>query len=69
MLKFIRLFKHYYFGISFAGIAAFVIQELPYIVMPLINPSSNPIMNMQNGIKWLEIAQGVHGPSYGDSKR
>lgn len=29
--------------------------------MPLINPSSNPIMNMQNGIKWLEIAQGVFG--------
>lgn len=61
MLKFIRLFKHYYFGISFIGIAAFVIQEFPYILMPLINPSSNPIMNMQNGIKWLEIAQGVFG--------
>jgi hypothetical protein len=37
MLKFIRLFKNYYFGISFIGIAAFVIQEIPYIVMPLIN--------------------------------
>lgn len=61
MIRFLRLFKHYYLGISFAGIAAFVIQEIPYIVMPLINPSSNPIMNMQNGIKGLEIAQGVFG--------
>lgn len=61
MLKFFRLFKHYYLGISFAGIAAFVIQEIPYIVMPLIDPASNPIMNVQNGIKWLEITQGVFG--------
>lgn len=61
MIRFLRLFKHYYLGISFVGIAAFVIQEIPYIVMPLINPSSNPIMNMQNGIKGLEIAQGVFG--------
>ena len=28
------------------GIAAFVIQEIPYIIMPLIKPASNPIMNM-----------------------
>ena len=61
MLKFIRLFKNYYFGISFIGIAAFVIQEIPYIVMPLINPASNPIMNMPNEIKWIEMAQGIFG--------
>ncbi len=46
MLKVIHLFKNYYFGISFIGIAAFVIQEIPYIIMPLINPASNPIMNI-----------------------
>ena len=51
MLKFVHLFKHYYIGISFIGIAAFVIQEIPYIIMPLIKPESNPIMNMQNEIK------------------
>ena len=37
MMKFIHLFKNYDLGISFIGIAAFVIQEIPYIVMPLIN--------------------------------
>ena len=61
MLKFIHLFKNYYFGISFIGIMAFLIQEIPYMVMPLIKPISNPIMNMQNEIKWLEILQNVFG--------
>ena len=61
MLKFNHLFKNYYFGISFIGIMAFLIQEIPYMVMPLIKPISNPIMNMQNEIKWLEILQNVFG--------
>jgi hypothetical protein len=50
MLKFLHLFKNYYLGISFIGIAAFAIQEIPYMVMPLIKPVSNPIMNMSNEI-------------------
>ncbi len=41
MLKFIHLFKNYYLGISFIGIAAFVIKDIPYIVMPLIKPSQS----------------------------
>ncbi len=61
MLKFFHLFKHYYFGLSFIGIAAFVIQEIPYIVMPLIKPASNPIMNMSNETKWIDTAQGLFG--------
>ena len=61
MIKFLHLFKNYYLGISFIGIAAFVIQEIPYIVMPLINPASNPIMNMQNEIRWIEPVQGLFG--------
>ena len=61
MLKFVHLFKHYYLGISFIGIAAFLIQEIPYIIMPLIKPASNPIMNMHNEIKWIETVQGIFG--------
>ena len=55
------MFKHYFLGISFIGIAAFVIQEIPYMIMPLINPESNPIMNMQSEIKWIETVQGIFG--------
>lgn len=61
MINILHLFKNYYLGISFIGIAAFVIQEIPYIVMPLIKPASNPIMNMQNEIKWIQTVQGIFG--------
>ena len=61
MIKFVHLFGKYYLGISFVGILAFVVQEIPYIVMPIIEPASNPIMDMPNEIKWLEIVQGVFG--------
>ncbi len=61
MIKFLHLFKEYYLGISFIGIAAFAIQEIPYIVMPLIKPEPNPIMDMQNTIKWIEMVQGLFG--------
>ena len=61
MLKFIHLFKNFYLGISFVGIAAFVVQEIPYIIMPLIKPAPNPIMNMTNEIKWIETVQGIFG--------
>lgn len=61
MLKFVHLFKNYYLGISFIGIVAFVIQEIPYIIMPLIKPASNPIMNIQNEIKWIETIQDILG--------
>ncbi len=61
MLKFIHLFKNYYLGISLIGVAAFCIQEIPYMIMPLIKPASNPIMNMQNEIKCIETVQGIFG--------
>ena len=61
MIKFFRLCGPYFFGLSFAGIIAFLIQEIPYMMMPLINPASNPIMNMQNEIPWLEKLQGIVG--------
>lgn len=40
---------------------AFVIQEIPFIIMPFIKPTSNPIMNIQNEIKWIETIQGILG--------
>ena len=61
MIKIAHLCKNYYLGISFIGIIAFAIQEIPYIIMPLIKPEPNPIMNMQNELKWLQTIQGVFG--------
>ncbi len=61
MIKIAHLYKNYYLGISFIGIIAFVIQEIPYMIMPLVKPESNPIMNMQDESKLLQIIQGVLG--------
>ena len=61
MLKFIHLFKNYYLGISIIGMIAYVIQEIPYIIMPLVNPTHNPIMCMQNEIEWLVTIQNILG--------
>ena len=61
MKKIAHLYKNYYLGISFIGIIAFVIQEIPYMIMPLVKPESNPIMNMQDESKLLQIIQGVLG--------
>ena len=61
MLKFVHAFKHYYLGFSLIGVLAFVIQEIPYIIMPLVKPESNPIMNMTNKVKWIETVQSIFG--------
>ena len=61
MVKLFHLFKNYYLGISFVGIIAFAVQEIPYMIMPLIKLKSNPIMNMQNEIPWIEKTQGIFG--------
>ena len=61
MLKFTHLFKNYYLGVSVIGIIAFMIQEIPYIIMPLVEPVHNPIMNMQNEIEWIVTIQNILG--------
>ena len=38
MLKFVHIYKNYFFGLSLIGILAFAIQEIPYIIMPLVKP-------------------------------
>ncbi len=61
MVKLFHLYKNYYLGISFVGIIAFAIQEIPYMIMPLIKLKTNPIMNMQNEIPWIEKTQSIFG--------
>lgn len=53
MLRWLHLFKNYYMGLSFVGIIVFVVQEIPYMVMPLIKLQSNPIMDMHNEAAWI----------------
>ncbi|MFA7032251.1 MAG: hypothetical protein WC201_01650 [Bacilli bacterium] len=61
MIKWFKIYKNQYLGVFFLGIAFFVLQELPYIVMPLIHLSSNPIMNMGESSIFLNIIEKVVG--------
>lgn len=63
MVKWIRITKHHYLGFWMLGLAFFVLQELPYIIMPLIPLSSNPLMEMQDKYIVLSIIEKVLGVS------
>lgn len=61
MFKWFKLFKGQYVGFWILGLILFVLQEMPYIVMPLLNLSSNPIMNMPETSYVLNICEKVLG--------
>ena len=64
MVKWIKLTKNQYFGFFALGLVLFTLQELPYIVMPLIPPpASNPLMEMQDKSIPLNIAEKALGIS------
>lgn len=48
MVKWFKLTQNQYFGFFALGLVFFFLQELPYIVMPLIHVKSNPLMEMQD---------------------
>lgn len=61
MLRWLHLFKNDYIGLSFVGIIVFVVQEIPYMVMPLMKLQSNPIMDMHNEAAWITGLQTAVG--------
>lgn len=61
MVKFFRLFGNQYFGFWALGLALFVIQEIPYMVMPFFKLETNPIMNMKESSVILEIFEKILG--------
>lgn len=64
MVKWFKLTKNQYIGLFALGFIFFLIQELPYIIMPLIRLSVNPLMEMQDKSAVLNIAEKVLGISY-----
>ena len=58
MFRAIRLFKDQYLGFWGIGLLLFVIQEIPYIIMPLIKLKTNPIMNMTESSVFIRINNG-----------
>ena len=46
MVRWFRLFGKQYLGLWAPGVLLFALQELPYMLMPLIRLETDPIMNM-----------------------
>jgi len=61
MIKWIKLFENQYLGFWILGLLLFIIQEIPYMVMPFFKLEANPIMNMQESSTFLNVCEKVLG--------
>lgn len=61
MVRWIRLLGNQYLGFWIVGLVLFGIQEIPYMVMPLLKLETNPIMNMQESSAVLNIFEKILG--------
>ena len=63
MVKWFRITQNQYLGFFALGLAFFVLQELPYIIMTLIPLQANPLMEMQDKSAVLNVIEKVLGVS------
>ena len=61
MVKWIKIFDNQYVGFWVLGLLLFLIQEIPYMVMPLFKLETNPIKNMQESSVFLNACEKVLG--------
>ena len=61
MAKWNKLFGNQYLGFWILGLLFFAIQEIPYMLMPLFQLKTKPIMNMEESSVVLNICEKVLG--------
>jgi hypothetical protein len=61
MIRYFKIHKNYFFALWPAGLAFFLIQELPYAVMPFLSLPANVLMEMEIGRPVLEIMEKIFG--------
>ena len=61
MVRWIKLFRDQYLGFWALGLLLFALQEIPYMVMPMLHLETNPIMNMTETSAALDICEKVLG--------
>lgn len=61
MFKWVKIIKNQYLGLWLIGVVLFTVQELPYMIMPLITLQSNPIMNMPTNSVFLDVSEKIFG--------
>lgn len=61
MFRFVKIFGNQYLGFWIFGLILFAVQEIPYMVMPLLKLQSNPIMNMKESSALLDACEKIFG--------
>ena len=61
MVRWIKLFRDQYLGFWALGLLLFALQEIPYMVMPMLHLETNPIMNMTETSAALDLCEKVLG--------
>ncbi len=61
MVKWLKLFGNQYLGFWILGLVLFVMQEIPYMIMPLLKLETNPIMNMLESSAVLNTCEKILG--------
>lgn len=61
MFRWLRLSGRQYLGFWVLGLVLFALQELPYMVMPLVRLEKNPIMEMSESSLFLERCEKILG--------
>ena len=63
MFKWVKIFGDQYLGFWVLGLIIFALQEVPYMVMPLVDLQTNPIMEMRESSVFLDICEKILGSS------
>jgi len=63
MVRWIELSKGYYIGFFAVGLVLFILQQLPYIIMPFLHIEVNPLMEMVDKSAFLNTLEKVLGVS------
>jgi hypothetical protein len=53
--------NNYHLGFYLIGLLLFLLQEVPYMIMPFIKLKSNPIMEMKESSKVLNMLEKIFG--------
>ena len=61
MVRWFRIFGNQYLGFWVPGLVLFAVQEIPYLLMPLFQLKSNPIMQMSETSAALDLCEKVLG--------
>ena len=61
MVRWVRIIKNQYLGFWALGLLLFVLQEIPYLVMPFFRLDANPIMNMTETSAALDVCEKILG--------